>query len=104
MTVAVPDSVYAGLEAVRESSETNMLEMATVQRLAAERGHHATVCWLEETDAATYFAAVMAGIEPASGAAEAVACERCGEPVEHADHAPARCPDCFEAAQCEGRR
>lgn len=102
MTVSVPGDVYEGLEAVRESGETNMVDMAAVQRLADERGHHATVVWLEEVDPATYFAAVIAGI-----VLESAVCDGCGENAAVGDPAVdgrSLCESCFEAAQLEGRR
>ncbi|EMA44267.1 hypothetical protein [Halococcus saccharolyticus] len=40
----------------------------------------------------------------AGGREQAVACDECGGPVEHADHALARCEACFGHAQLEGRR
>ncbi len=48
MTIKVMKSVFEGLERVRESGATNMLDVNTVQRLAFENEDYATVCWLDD--------------------------------------------------------
>jgi hypothetical protein len=46
--VRLPAEVFEGLEDVRRSGRANMHDRYTVQRLAYELGHHATVLWIEE--------------------------------------------------------
>ncbi len=63
MTVKVMKSVFEGLERVRESGATNMLDVNTVQRLAHENEDYATVLWLEDNKD-QYARGVFEGIEP----------------------------------------
>jgi hypothetical protein len=44
--VAVSEEVYAGLEAVRSSGQTNMLDRPRVARLCALLGHPAAARWV----------------------------------------------------------
>jgi hypothetical protein len=46
--VPVPADVMEGLEAVRLSGKTNMLDAPMVQRLAYEMDYFETVLWIEE--------------------------------------------------------
>jgi len=46
--INVTEKVYQGLEAVRMSGQTNMLDRNAVQFLADEMGFHETVIWLHE--------------------------------------------------------
>lgn len=46
--IEVPDEVLAGLEAVRLSGKTNMLDAPRVIELAHEMGHDATALWVHE--------------------------------------------------------
>lgn len=46
--VRVPRAVYEGLEAIRKSGETNMLDRPMVMRLAYEREFYELVTWLDE--------------------------------------------------------
>lgn len=63
MTIKVPKKVYEGLEAVRASGVTNMLDRARVQYYAHEWGHWETVIWLED-NRTLYMRGVLKGIEP----------------------------------------
>lgn len=46
MAVEVPRAVFDGIEAVRESGRTNMLDYYMVIRLAADLGYHETADWM----------------------------------------------------------
>lgn len=46
--IEVPDEVLAGLEAIRLSGKTNMLDAPRVIELAFEMGHDATALWVYE--------------------------------------------------------
>ncbi len=46
--IRVPIAVLDGLETVRESGETNMLDMNAVQAEAARLGYPETVRWIED--------------------------------------------------------
>ena len=46
--ILVPRAVLEGIEAVRRSGRTNMLDRPAVVRLADQLGHHATVLWIHE--------------------------------------------------------
>ena len=47
MTVRIPRLVYEGIEAVRQSGRTNMLDRTTVQRLCMKLSYYNAVVWLE---------------------------------------------------------
>jgi len=44
--VRVPVDVFEGIEAVRRSGHTNMLDGARVAELAEEMGHHRAAAWI----------------------------------------------------------
>ena len=46
--VQVPRKVFEGIEAVRCSGETNMINRPMVARLAFDKGFYAAAIWLEE--------------------------------------------------------
>ena len=46
--IEVTQEVYEGLEAVRESGETNMFHLRYVQYLAGAMDYHETVAWIED--------------------------------------------------------
>lgn len=48
MKVKVSQKVYDGIEAVRMSGLTNMLDRNMVQVLCNRMGYHETVVWIEE--------------------------------------------------------
>jgi hypothetical protein len=48
--VCVPVDVLEGLEAVRQSGRTNMLEVSAVQLIAYQLGYHGTVLWIEDNE------------------------------------------------------
>lgn len=60
--IIVSEAVWMGLEAVRLSGKTNMLDVPEVQRLAFEMEHFATVLWIEE-NFRQYKLGVFAGFE-----------------------------------------
>lgn len=45
--VRISDKVYEGLEAVRQSGQTNMLDRPNVARIASEFGFYETADWVE---------------------------------------------------------
>lgn len=63
MAVTVPRDVYEGLEDIRQSGETNMMDRKRVQSLANERGHYSLVTWLED-NRSRYAEGVFKGYEP----------------------------------------
>ena len=63
MAVEVPAEVLAGLEEVRRSGETNMLDHAAVMYLANQNGAHETVLWLHDNKD-LYARGVFEGFEP----------------------------------------
>ena len=58
--VTVPDAVFEGIEAVRKSGKTNMLDYHEVMRLAYEGEFYQTVVWMEENKKA-YSLGLFAG-------------------------------------------
>jgi len=46
--VAVPTTVFDGLETVQESRETSMLDYQAVQEIADRMGYHETALWVRE--------------------------------------------------------
>jgi hypothetical protein len=46
--VKIPKVVWQGIEAVRLSGKTNMLDVQMVQRLAFEMEYFATVLWMRD--------------------------------------------------------
>lgn len=46
--VKIPKAVWQGIEAVRLSGKTNMLDVQMVQRLAFEMEYFATVLWMQD--------------------------------------------------------
>ena len=60
--IPVPRAVYYGLEAVRRSGLTNMLDQPRVAELADEMGFHETADWVRE-DRGRYARAVFQGVE-----------------------------------------
>ena len=49
--IKVPAGVLSGIEAVRRSGRTNMLDRAEVIRIADELGLHETVLWVHQNKA-----------------------------------------------------
>jgi formylmethanofuran dehydrogenase subunit E len=113
--VTVERPVFEAIEEVRQEGRFNMLNYRGVKNELAHKAtrggrepaevaqYHAAVAWMDEHED-EYARAIFEGLEPEPESEQAVVCDRCGEPVEHADNAPARCEDCFESAQREGRR
>lgn len=64
--VAVPRAVYDGLEAVRRSGLTNMLDRPRVAELAEEMGFEGAAAWVRE-NRGRYAAAVFRGIRAEEG-------------------------------------
>ena len=48
MTIKVPKEVLAGLEEIRESGLTNMLDYHQVMRLAFDMRHYVLVDWMND--------------------------------------------------------
>lgn len=46
--VKVPEAIWQGIEAVRLSGKTNMLNVPMLQKLAFEMEYFETVVWLED--------------------------------------------------------
>ena len=46
--IRIPSDVLEGLEAVRKSGKTNMLDMPVVMKLALDMGHPQTMLWVRE--------------------------------------------------------
>lgn len=62
-TIRVPKSVFEGLEAIRRSGTTNMLDYNAVLRLASLLNNQNTAQWLlDHKD--EYWQGVLYGIEP----------------------------------------
>lgn len=61
--VKVPQDVLDGLEAVRQSGLTNMLDRTRVQQIANEMGYSATVLWIQEEPKKTYAQGIFNGFE-----------------------------------------
>lgn len=62
MVVRVPQKVYDGLKAVKQSSLTNMLNVYEVQRLCADWDYWDTVVWIEE-NRDEYVKMIFEGVE-----------------------------------------
>jgi hypothetical protein len=61
--VRVPANVLEGVEAVRLSGKTNMLDASRVIELAFEMEHYATVLWIHE-NRRQYSEGLFRGFEP----------------------------------------
>lgn len=61
--ILVPREVFEGIEAVRESGRTNMLDRMAVQYIANELEYYATVLWLED-HRDDYARGLFQGFEP----------------------------------------
>lgn len=61
--IHVPKPVFEGLDAIRQSGTTNMLDYHAVLRLAAMLNHQDTVQWLMQHKE-EYWQGVLYGIEP----------------------------------------
>ena len=70
--VRIPTDVLEGLEAVRLSGKTNMLDAPRVIELAFEMEHYATALWVQE-NRKKYAEGIFRGFEAAEGSAEACA-------------------------------
>ncbi len=68
--VAIPGKVLEGIEAVRVSGKTNMLDVPVVKKLARKMGHPATADWIDE-HAALHAVGVFRGFEPDEEGGEA---------------------------------
>lgn len=64
--IKVSEAVWQGIEAVRLSGKTNMLDAPTVQRLAFEMEYFAAVVWLEDHPD-LYRLGIFAGFEVTEG-------------------------------------
>jgi len=63
LKVKVPKAVLDGLEAVRQSGLTNMLDRLLVAELAREFGFEEAACWVED-HRGQYAQGVFRGFEP----------------------------------------
>jgi len=61
--VKLPREVYEGLEIIRQSGATNMLDKPTVTDLAREWGLEAPADWLENVDTGIYGHLIISGPE-----------------------------------------
>ena len=61
--VEVSSEVYSGLEAVRQSGETNMFDYRAVVSIAERMGYTETMVWIIE-NTSTYIEGIFAGFEP----------------------------------------
>lgn len=68
--IRVPREVLDGIDAVRETGRTNMLDRMAVQYIANELGYFATVIWLED-HRDDYARGLFHGFEPVDGEAGA---------------------------------
>ncbi|MHB0999235.1 MAG: DUF5049 domain-containing protein [Armatimonadota bacterium] len=64
--IMIPKEVYDGLEAVRLSSKTNMLDVPRVIEIAMEMGYVDTAFWVYENRKA-YASGVFSGYEQQEG-------------------------------------
>jgi hypothetical protein len=64
--VRLPGDVLEGLEAVRLSGKTNMLDAPRVIELAFEMEHYATVLWVQE-NRRQYAEGIFRGFEATEG-------------------------------------
>ena len=60
--IKVSQAVLDGIDAVRESGETNMCDYNAVMRLAFDSNYHATVDWMANNKKA-YVKGIFAGFE-----------------------------------------
>jgi hypothetical protein len=67
--VPVPAAVYAGLEAVRQSGATNMLDRPRVIELAEMMGYDETAEWVRE-HRSEYARLIFAGVTVGEGGAQ----------------------------------
>jgi len=63
MVIEVKEEILKGLEAVRKSSRTNMMDKNNVRRIANEMGYYETVGYLEEVSNEDYVRGIMEGFE-----------------------------------------
>ena len=63
MAIKVARAVYEGIDAVRASGLTNMLDRPAVRRLAREMGFDEAAKWLGE-HTSSYATAIFQGMEP----------------------------------------
>ena len=68
--VLIPDEVLQGIEAVRASGKTNMLDAPVVKRLAREMGYSEAADWIDD-HLAIYCVGLFAGFEPMDEGGEA---------------------------------
>lgn len=61
--IPVPADVLEGLEAVRLSGKTNMIDVPMVTKLALDMGHPQTALWVREHQA-MYAVGIFRGFEP----------------------------------------
>ena len=64
--IELPAEVLAGLEAVRLSGKTNMLDVPMVVELAYEMEHYATALWVHE-NRKQYAEGIFRGFEATEG-------------------------------------
>lgn len=100
--VRVPPEVHEGLEAVRLSGLTNMLDRPAVERIANEMGYAACVRWVRE-HRDLYARGVFHGFAPQSD--DEVICQ-CGCEGRIADHddrgwGPWTCPVCGDDSDAD---
>jgi len=50
MTVRIPRLVYEGIEAVRQSGRTNMLDRIRVQKLCMKLGYYNAALWIQSNE------------------------------------------------------
>jgi len=60
--IQIPADVLEGLEAVRLSGKTNMLDVSMVMKLALDMGHPQTALWMREHQA-LYVVGIFCGFE-----------------------------------------
>lgn len=68
--IEVPSKVLEGIEAVRLSGKTNMLDVPVVKKLARKMGHRDAAEWIDE-HVALYVVGVFRGFEPLEEGGEA---------------------------------
>lgn len=66
MPIKVPQKVYDGIEAVRKSGKTNMLDRNAVQVMCNVMGFYDAVLWIEDNKR-EYAAAIFTGFEVEKG-------------------------------------
>lgn len=60
--VKVSQEVFEGMEAIRQSGATNMLDMNNVKDLADQLGYYETYQWIDNVDRGTYAKAIFKGL------------------------------------------